>query len=260
MPLISTSIIMAFKGAIFLAKSAAVKSVILKYGAYAIATKGVVATASAGLTIATAAGYFVTIKSIPERSIQGFTQIINGLSKSSPADFMDGLYKLSKVYASVGTLLSDFDQLVDASSCEYDVKISLKKSMKGLRSLIENEIEQKSYALLKEIEGTLAKSGMRSEDYSNTIQSIYIKHTFDLGNDYVDLLGRGGRIYAEIRNLNDSLSMGDYNVYDHYLAYCIAGWMKDNLRLSCLDCKSQKEIAGDITNQILAYLKAYKLD
>lgn len=251
---------MAFKGAMFLSKSVAVKGAIMKYGAYILTTKGVVATASAGLTVATAAGYLVTIKSIPERSMKGFTQVVNGLSNSSPADFMDGLYQLSKVYCSVGSLLSDFDQLVDASNCDYNVKISLKKSMKGLRSLIENEIEHKSYTLLKEIEDTLAKSGMTPNDYSEKVKSIYVKNTLDLDDDYIDLLGRGGRIYSEIRTLNDSLSMGDYNEYDHYLAYCIAGWLKDNLRLSCLDYKSQNEIARDITDQIFAYLRAYGLD
>lgn len=260
MPIITTSIVMAFKGAIFLMKSATVKAAVMKYGAYALTTKGVVATASAGLTVATAAGYFVTIKSIPERSMKGFTQVVNGLSNSSPADFMDGLYKLSKVYCSVSSLLSDFDQLVDASNCDYNVKVSLKKSMKGLKSLIENEIEHKSYTLLKEIEDSLARRGMSSNDYSDKVKSIYIKNTFDVGDDYIELLGRGGRIYSDIRTLNDTLSMGNYNEYDHYLAYCIAGWLKDNLRLPCLNYKSQEEIARDITDQIFAYLRAYGLD
>lgn len=260
MPIISASIIMAFKGAVFLAKSAAVKGAVMKYGAYALTTKGVVATASASITVATAAGYFVTIKSIPERSMKGFTQIINGLSNGSPADFMDGLFQLSKAYSTAGSLLSDFDQLVDASSCDYNVKISLKKSMNGLKSLIENEIEHKSYALLKEIEDSLSKSGMNSKDYSDKVKLIYIQNTYDLGNDYTELLGRGGRIYSEIRNLNHSISLGEYAEYDHYLAYCIAGWMKDNLHLACLNFKSQKDIAGDITDQIFAYLRAYNMD
>lgn len=260
MPIISTSIIMAFKGAIFLAKSAAVKGVVMKYGAYVLTTKGIAATASAGLTVATAAGYFVTIKSIPERSMKGFTQIINGLSNGSAADFMDGLYQLSKAYSTAGSLLSDFDQLVDASNCEYNIKLSLKKSMNGLKSLIENEIEHKSYTLLKEIEDSLSRYGMDSKGYSDRIKYIYIQNTYDLDDDYIELLGRCGRIYSKIRDLNYSISIGEYNEYDHYLAYCIAGWIKDNLHLSCLNNKSQKDIAGDITDQIFAYLRAYNLD
>ena len=44
------------KGAIFLSKSAAVKAAILKYGSYMVVTKGIAATVSAGMTVATAAG------------------------------------------------------------------------------------------------------------------------------------------------------------------------------------------------------------
>ena len=83
---------MAFKGALFLSKSAAAKAAIMKYGSYLLATKGIAATVSTGMTVATAAGYFVVIKSIPENSIKGFSQIINGMSKGSIADFMDGVY------------------------------------------------------------------------------------------------------------------------------------------------------------------------
>jgi hypothetical protein len=259
MAIITASLVMAFKGAIFLSKSAAVKGAIMKYGAYVVSTHGVAATASAGLTVATAAGYFVTIKSIPKNAMNGFTQVTNGLSKGSPADFMDGLYKLSRAYVSADSLISDFIKLVDASDCNFDIKISLKESIKGLKPLIENEIEHKSYALLKEIEDSLARCGMSTDNYSKKIKSIYFNHTFDLRDDYTELLGRGGRIYSDIRNLNNSLSMGSYNEYDHYLVYCIAGWMKDNLQLSCLDYKGQEKIAGDITDQIFAYLKAYRL-
>jgi len=259
MPIITTSVIMAFKGALFLAKSAAVKGAVLKYGSYMLATKGVVATASAGLTVATAAGVFVTVKSIPERTMKGFTQIVNGMSNGSSADFMDGLYQLARAYSSANSLLADFDKLVDASDCNTEVKISLKKSLKSMKPILEDEIEKKSYALLKEIEEHLKSRGMSASDYSNRVRSIYIKHTFDLSDNYSELLGRGGRIYADISSLNESLSISSNRDYDHYLAYCIAGWIKDNLQLSCISYKSQKELAGDITDQIFAYLRAYNL-
>lgn len=249
---------MALKGALFLMKSGAVKAAIMKYGAYMVATKGVVATATATATFATAAGVFVTIKSIPVNSVKGFRQIINGVSEGSVADFMDGLYQLARVYSSTTSLISDFDRLVEASDCQPEVKTSLKQTIRGLKPILENEIEQKSYSLLKEIEDKLKNNGMSSDDYSERIKTIYYKHTFDLKDDYVELLGRGGRIYSDISSLNNSLFVCD-NSYDHYLAYCIAGWLKDNLSLSCLQGKSQKKIAGDITDQIFAYLKAYNL-
>lgn len=62
MPIITTSVIMAFKGALFLSKSAAAKAAIMKYGSYLLATKGIAATVSTGMTVATAAGYFVVKK------------------------------------------------------------------------------------------------------------------------------------------------------------------------------------------------------
>lgn len=251
---------MAIKGAIFLSKSIAVKGTLVKFGAYMLTTKGVAATASAGLAVATAAGYFVAIKSIPENSIKGFTQIVNGLSKGSTAEFMDGLYKLSKVYRTSGSLISDFYEFVDASECDINVKISLKKSMKGLKSLVMDTIENKSYALLEEIEDYLESNGMSTEEYSEQIEAIYDRHTYDLYDNYKELLGRGGRIYSDIRLLNNSLSIGVYEEYDHYLVYCIAGWMIDNLNLECLMYKSQRELAKDITDQIFEYLSAYKLN
>ena len=263
---------MAIKGAIFLAKSSAVKAAVLKYGSYLIATKGIGATLAAGTTIATAAGYFVTIKSIPEKSYKGFTQLINAMSEGSYADFLDGVYQLSKVYSSTNLLVADFYEFIDASQCDYEVKISLKKSLNGVKSLIENEIEKKSYSVLKEFESMLQKKNMSSDDYTKRIQSIYVKHTFNLKDDYSELLGRGGRIYSEISDLNKSIffdknESSSKSEYDHYLVYCIAGWFIDNLKLECLNriyssdkTIMQKRLARDITDQILAYLKAYKLN
>lgn len=78
-------------------------------------------------------------------------------------------------------------------------------------------------------------------------------------NDYIEVLGRGGRIYADISELNQSVEIGEYNVYDHYLVYCIAGWLIDNTNQPCLKNVSQKKLAKDITDQIFSYLEAYSL-
>lgn len=68
MPIITSELI-TVKGAIFLSKSAAVKAAIVKYGT----TKTIAETVSVGMTVATAPGYFVVIKSIPTNSVKGFT-------------------------------------------------------------------------------------------------------------------------------------------------------------------------------------------
>lgn len=258
MPII-TSIVIACKGALFLSKSAAVKAAIVKYGSYLLATKGVAATVSAGMTVATAAGYFVVIKSVPERSVKGFSQIINGMSKGSFADFIDGVYQLSKVYSTANSLISDFNEFVDAGKCALEIKVSLKKSMNGIKSILENEIEHKAYLLLKDVEKHLNAYGYTNEEYTRRINSIYIKHTFDMPDDYKILLGRGGRIYSDISEINHSLGIRCINEYDHYLAYCIAGWLIDNLKMSCTSNVSQENLAKDITDQIFSYLRTFNL-
>ena len=247
------------KGAIFLSKSAAVKAAILKYGSYMVVTKGIAATVSAGMTVATAAGYFVVVKSIPTNSVKGFTQIINGMSQRSVADFMDGIYQLSKVYNSTNSLISDFNIFVDSGDCAPEVKFSLKKSIKGVEGILKNEIEHKTYQLLKDVENHLQEYGYTEDSYSRRINTIYYKHTYDMPNDYIEVLGRGGRIYSDISELNRSIGIGEYNVYDHYLAYCIAGWLIDNTNIACQYNVSQEKLAKDITDQILSYLKAYNL-
>lgn len=247
------------KGAIFLSKSAAVKAAIVKCGSYMLATKGLVATVSVGMKVATVAGYFVVIKSIPTNSVKGFTQIINGMSEGSMADFMDGIYHLSKVYSSASSLINDFCEFVDAGNCDPEIKVSLKKSIKGVEGILKNEIEHKGYQLLKEAENHLKNYGYTGESYSRRINTIYYKHTYDMPNDYIEILGRGGRIYSDISDFNQSLGIGEYHVYDHYLTYCIAGWLIDNTNQACLANVSQEKLAKDITDQILSYLKAYNL-
>ena len=231
------------KGAIFLSKSAAVKAAILKYGSYMVVTKGIAATVSAGMTVATAAGYFVVVKSIPTNSVKGFTQIINGMSQRS----------------STNSLISDFNIFVDSGDCAPEVKFSLKKSIKGVEGILKNEIEHKTYQLLKDVENHLKEYGYTEDSYSRRINTIYYKHTYDMPNDYIEVLGRGGRIYSDISELNRSIGIGEYNVYDHYLAYCIAGWLIDNTNIACQYNVSQEKLAKDITDQILSYLKAYNL-
>jgi hypothetical protein len=253
------SVLSVVKGAIILSKSSVVKTGIagaIKLFNYLIATKGVVETAAACVTIAGVVGAAHTIASIPIEAIEGFKKISDGVNNGSPSDFMDGVYKLSQVYGSIDDCISDLNELLESDDIQPEVKISIEKSVNDMTNLLQNEIEHKAYTLLKEVEEHLKNRGKSPLDYSDRIKTIYIKHTFDLKDDYNELLGRCGRIYADISSYNQSLSIGDFYTYDHYLAYCIAGWVLDNLRFTCLKGKTQKNLAGDITNQIFAYLKA----
>lgn len=256
---ISASAIALVKGIIVISKSAALKAALVKFGTYALATKGVAAAVAVGATVATSAGYFVMISSIPKNSVEGFVQIINGVSNNSRADFFDGVYKLTKVYSSTSTLMSDLFDFIDASDCEPEVKVELKNTFSGLRSVIESEVEKKTYVLMKDVENLLAEHGYTVSEYEEKIKNIYENNTYDVYT-YTELLGRGGRIYSEISDLNSELCITCADEYDHYLAYCIAGWMKDHLGLACLSSVSQKQLAQDITDQIFAYLRAYNLD
>ena len=43
-------------------------------------------------------------------------------------------------------------------------------------------------------------------------------HTDTIVNDYYLILGRGGRIYADICSLNIKYNLSDGSVYDHYFS------------------------------------------
>mgnify|MGYP003294691592 CR=1 FL=1 len=104
----------------------------------------------------------------------------------------------------------------------------------------------------------------RMIDYFFTEEGILLSsegvegETYDLNDDYEEIKGRAGRIYSDICELNDICGIRIYGEYDHYLVFCIAGWLIDNKpNLYCLRGKTQKQVASDITNQIFEYLKAY---
>ena len=250
MAIISTAAIV--KGVLLMSKSQAAQVALLKL----LSAKGIATTVSTGITVAGLVGVASTGKSFPSKTEKGLTQVFNGIRQGSAADFMDGLFRLARAYHSVDDFISDFNDLLESGDIEPEFKISFEKSLKDIDGLLKNEIERKSYTLLKSVENHLKKIDKTPSEYLERIKTIYIKHTFDLNDNYEELLGRCGRIYSEISSYNQSLSIGDYFTYDHYLAYCIAGWILDNLNYSCIKGKTQKQLAGDITNQIFAYLKA----
>lgn len=99
------------------------------------------------------------------------------------------------------------------------------------------------------------------QEYNNKIFSIYHSNFYGCNKEsYLYILGQAGKVYNEIVRINLSLGLwSDYYRYDHYLAYCIAGWIKDNLSNKTADIKTQREVAADITNNIFKYIKGEKL-
>lgn len=244
-----TSLLLSIKGAIFLAKSGS-----SKLHPYLRANRGLAAIGD----VNTAVGCFTAPATIPEDAQNGFKMIIDGVSKGNFYDFMNGLHQLEEVYSKTDELMEDLYLLIDHGNCDSFVKNNLKKSFQDLKPLIVNEIDHKSYELLKECEDYLKRCGMTSEGYISEIKRIYYRNTYNVDDNYRELLGQGGKIYDEISSFNRGFHISSINEYDHYLAYCIAGWMLDNLQLSCLKNVSQKKLAGDITDNIFTYLRYMK--
>ena len=88
MPIISLSILSMVKGALFLSKSAAVKTMLMKHGAYIVGKLGVDGTLAAAATASVVTGAALSIASIPQNTKDGFNKIISGLENQSAADFL----------------------------------------------------------------------------------------------------------------------------------------------------------------------------
>ena len=229
------------KGALFLSKSAAVKTMLMKHGAYIVGKLGVDGTLAAAATASVVTGAALSIASIPQNTKDGFNKIISGLENQSAADFFEGLFKISQAYSTVSEFQSDFFKYVDTFDISPDVKVELKEIAEDM---------------LKEFEDSLSKKRILKETYLSELDKIYHMHTDTIVNDYYLILGRGGRIYADICSLNIKYNLSDGSVYDHYLVYCIAGWILEHVRnIDCLIGVSQKQLAHDITDNILDYLR-----
>lgn len=254
---ITLSLLSMVKGAIFLSKSAAVKTFIVKNGAIIVGKLGVEGTITAAATTAAITGTAIGIASIPKETKEGFNKIIKGIGNHSAADFFEGLAQVASAYSSVPGFVNEFSEYVDSLDTTQDVKIDIKGSIQEMSSLLKYEIEKKSIELLREFENALIDKGLSKSDYLNIIDTIYHVHTDDMYDDYDVVLGRCGRIYADICEINLKYELIDGKSYDHYLVYCIAGWVLGHVRnLNCLIGISQKKLAHDITDNILNYLRA----
>lgn len=265
--IITASLITAVKGALFLSKTAAAKALLVKAITAISSGVSVASVASSGVLVCTVVGYCETVRTVPKRISEGCTQIVKGIVDKNFVDFTDGLYHLSRAGMSAYSIMNCFNEFVDKMDAPDEIKFSLKQTFRSLEYQVLDTVEEKSYKLLKEVELSLKDRGFSEEKYVKEVKTIYLKHTIDLNDDYEELKGRAGRIYSDICKLNESYGIGTKGEYDHYLVYCIAGWFIDNLKLECLNriyssdkTMMQRRLARDITDQILAYLKAYKLN
>lgn len=79
---------------------------------------------------------------------------------------------------------------------------------------------------------------------------------FSKNDSYQTIIDNAGVVYNNIIQFNYKLGIHkDLSIYDHFLVYCMAGWIKENLLDYSVDNRSQKDIASDITTRIFEYLK-----
>lgn len=257
MPLLSFSALTIVKGAIALSKSAAVKVFVAKNGAAIVGKLGIDGAIAAGATAAGVTGVAVGIAALPEATKKGFSQIIKGIREHKASDFFDGVYKISTTYASASGFADDFSEYVESLDIPREDKISINVTVKEMTQVLVDKIEGKTYKALQQFENKLSSQRITEKTYQATIEKIYKYHTQDIYDDYSIVLGRAGRIYADISNYNREHHLVPENTYDHYLVYCISGWILNNLtKLNCLIGVSQSNLAHDITDNIFNYLRS----
>lgn len=256
MPIISGSLLLMVKGAMFLAKSGAIKAAVIKYGAYLISSKGIAATAVIAAKTATAAGVVAIVCDTTHHSIDGFNKMRDGIIEGDFSKFIEGLSHLRRAYSSATDLLDDFDNYINDTVEDINIRNIIKDGCKEFKSYIIEEIEDNGILVIREIEQFLRNHNMSEKSYNDEINNIYAQYLLEkpIAN-YQHLLGRAGNVYNDIVHYNMRLGIcKDNSSYDHFLAYCIAGWIKDNL--SIVSNKTQQEIAKDITDNIIRYLEA----
>lgn len=250
------SVFTFLKGGLFLAKSSGFKIFIAKALSPLIGKIGVAETIKAGVTVAAITGVGLTIYKFPKKVREGFNLLIKGMAEGKSSDFFYGLLQLSGSFNTANELIEGFKEYVDVLDFSYDAKVSIKKSIEECKSLITAEIEHQVYLVCQDVEKILINHGETVQTYEEKINRIYENQLDTQFNSLKNLLGICGCIYEEISLFNEKLGIKPINEYDHYLVYCIAGYVKEHFELDCIKTYSQQQLADAITNQIFDYLHA----
>lgn len=257
MALISFSIFTIIKGAVALSKCGAVKVFVAKNGAAIIAKLGVDGTIAATAAVAGTVGTAVAIANLPKETTDGFSKIVRGILEKKSALFFGGLYKVSSAYATASGFTEDFQGYVNSLDISADSKLTITLTVRETAQVIADKIEGRINKPVKGFEEKLLQRGLNESDYQKRIDSIYHQHTDGMMDDYSIVLGRAGRIYSDITNYNIQSNLVAATSYDHFLVFCIAGWILSNkTSLDCLIGISQDKLAHDITENIFYYLRS----
>ena len=96
----------------------------------------------------------------------------------------------------------------------------------------------------------------RNLSYSDLIDQIKNNYFRYICPSYIYLLDQSGKYYDEMLHLN--IKYGKWTCssdFDHSMIYMLAGWLLSNRQYPCLKGISQGNLASDITNYILKYIK-----
>lgn len=255
--LISTSLLAIAKGAIFLLKSATVKGALIKSGAYLVNHYSVGTLVSSSIEVCATTGVVLAACSTVERSRQGYLELVEAFETQSYSKFCDAVYQLVRAGVGYSSIAGQFNEFVDTLDYDDEVRISLKKTMKQVEWLIYDKTEKKAFDILNEAETLLRKSQYSKSLYTDKLNDIYRENAMKMSDDYTVVLGIAGKIYKEICALNvlSGLRSSKSKAYDHYLVFCIAGWILDHVTLSCLRNKTQRQFARDITDNNLVWIR-----
>lgn len=251
------SILLILKGAALLLKTHAAHAALIKGGAYMLSTHGIAATATAATTVLAGAGVCACVDSTLRHTTAGFSKLRTGIEDNSPSQILEALLELKRAYSSVDDLLEGFSSFIDQTEADTICNQALKDGAKELKSLMQSEIEDSSVSLVAELEDFFKSRNTSVSKYGENIEKIYFSYFGERNHsDYAQILGEAGKVYDNITKYNLSLGLRkNYKEYDHFLAYCIAGWIKDNVNNNTVSNKSQKEIAGDVTDNIFRYIR-----
>lgn len=257
MALLSFSIFTIAKGAIALSKYAGVKAFIVKNGAAIIGKMGIDGAVSAGAAVAGVAGVAVTVTTIPKKIKDAFSKIVIGILENKSSELFDGIYNLYSVYSNADDFVADFNNYIQDLNLNNEDKITISVTVKEVTQVLLDHIEGTAYNSLRQFEAKLRISHLTEDGYKKITEDIYKEHTKDIWDNYSIVLGRAGRIYADMSEFNRTHKLLDDNTFDHYFVFCMAGWFLNHYsNFNCLKDKNQERLAHDITDNILSYLKS----
>lgn len=257
--LISTSAALIFKGALFLWKAHGTHLALMKGVGYLYSTYGLATTVTTATTVAACAGCVSIANSTIHNSVEGYGLLRDGILEKSPTKVFAGLCKLKNIYPSVGELSKGFSSFLDHSNVGFGLSDFLHEGVQEIVLYAKDTAESQMLESMVEIEQMIREKYSFKANYNQHIENIYVSYFSDSSLCYEELMANGGKCYDRIRMYNASLGIGpNYYQFDHFLVFCMAGWIKDHVKNIVLENKSQRDIASDITNGILNYLLKFR--